>query len=67
MSSEKTHKRKLYALAEAAEKIHGERLIVINNPEQVTIQWKRPNITFALINKFGRKIEITMDNRYCRT
>jgi hypothetical protein len=40
MTSEKTRKRELDALAEAAEELHCDNLFVITNDQQEQINWK---------------------------
>ncbi len=43
MTSEKTRKRELDALAEAAEELHCDNLFVITNDQQEQINWKTKN------------------------
>jgi len=40
MTSEKTRKRELDALAEAAEELHCDNLLVITNSQEEKIEWK---------------------------
>ncbi len=52
MTSEKTRKRELDALVEAAEEIHCDNLLVITNSQQEKINWKDTNIVITRINQF---------------
>lgn len=52
MTSEKTRKRELDALAEAAEELHCDNLLVITNSQKETIEWKNLIINKVAINKF---------------
>lgn len=52
MASEKTRKRELDALAEAAEELRCDNLLVITNDQQETIEWKDKTIIIATNNKF---------------
>lgn len=52
MTSEKTRKRELDALVEAADELHCNNLLVITNNRQENIQWKHKAITVTGINKF---------------
>lgn len=52
MTSEKTRKRELDALAEAAEELHCDNLLVITNSQEGTIEWKDTNIVITRINQF---------------
>ncbi len=54
MTSEKTRKRELDALVEAAEELHCDNLLVITNSEQNELVWKEYTI---LINSFNNIIE----------
>ena len=44
MTSEKTRKRELEALVEAAEELHCDNLLVITNSQEEKIEWKNRNI-----------------------
>lgn len=52
MTSEKTHKRELDALVEAAEELHCDNLLVITNSQEEKIEWKRTAILVTSIQKF---------------
>ena len=52
MSSEKTRKRELDALAEAAEELHCDNLLVITNSQEEKIEWKRTAILVTSIQNF---------------
>ena len=52
MSSEKTRKRELDALVEAAEELHCDNLLVITNSQEEQIEWKDTNIVITRINQF---------------
>ena len=52
MSSEKTRKRELDALAEAAEELHCDNLLVITNTQKEKIEWKRTVILVTSIQNF---------------
>lgn len=52
MSSEKTRKRELEALAEAAEELNCDKLLVITNSHDEKIEWKNHTISAIAINKF---------------
>lgn len=52
MSSEKTRKRELDALAEAAEELHCDNLLVITNSQDEKIEWKRTVILVTSIQNF---------------
>ena len=52
MSSEKTRKRELDALAEAAEELHCDNLLVITNSQEEKIEWKRTVILVTSIQNF---------------
>ena len=52
MTSEKTRKRELDALVEAAEELHCDNLLVITNNQQEKIEWKDTNIVITRINQF---------------
>lgn len=52
MTSEKTRKRELDALVEAAEELHCDNLLVITNLQEEKIEWKRTPILVTSIQKF---------------
>lgn len=52
MTSEKTRKRELDALVEAAEELHCDNLLVITNSLEEKIEWKRTAILVTSIQKF---------------
>jgi len=52
MTSEKTRKRELDALVEAAEELHCDNLLVITNLQEEKIEWKRTAILVTSIQKF---------------
>ena len=52
MTSEKTRKRELDALVEAAEELHCDNLLVITNAQQVGVEWRDLVIDIVSINKF---------------
>lgn len=52
MTSEKTRKRELDALAEAAEELHCDNLLVITNSQEEKIEWKRTAILVTSIQNF---------------
>ncbi len=52
MTSEKTRKRELNALVEAAEELHCENLLVITNDQQEYIKWKNSTIKVVNIGNF---------------
>jgi len=52
MTSEKTSKRELNALVEAAEELHCENLLVITNDQQEYIKWKNSTIKVVNIGNF---------------
>jgi len=52
MSSEKTRKRELDALVEAAEELHCDNLLVITNSQEEKIEWKRTVILVTSIQNF---------------
>lgn len=52
MTSEKTRKRELNALLEAAEELHCDNLLVITNNQQVGVEWRDLTINIVSINKF---------------
>lgn len=52
ITSEKTRKRELDALAEAAEELHCDNLIVITNSQEEEIDWKRTTILVKTMQKF---------------
>lgn len=52
MTSEKTRKRELDALVEAAEELHCDNLLVITNSQEEQIDWKRTTILVNTMQKF---------------
>lgn len=52
MTSEKTRKRELNALVEAAEELHCDNLLVITNSQEEKIEWKGTAILVTSIQKF---------------
>lgn len=52
MTSEKTRKRELDALVEAAEELHCDNLRVLTNAQQVGVEWRDLTINIVSINKF---------------
>ncbi len=52
MTSEKTRKRELAALVEAAEELHCDNLLVITNDQEVQIEWKGKLIRTISISHF---------------
>lgn len=52
MTSEKTRKRELGALVEAAEELYCDNLLVITNDQQEEIEWKERKISIIPINIF---------------
>lgn len=52
MTSEKTRKRELNALVEAAEELHCDNLLVITNSQQEIIVWKNRIIKITSISQF---------------
>lgn len=52
MTSEKTRKRELDALAEAAEELHCNNLLIITNSQEEKIEWKRTAILVTSIQNF---------------
>lgn len=52
MASEKTRKRELDALVEAAEELHCDNLLVITNSEQQVINWKNRRIKVARVSNY---------------
>lgn len=52
MSSEKTRKRELDALVEAAEELHCSNLLIITNSQDEKIEWKNKNAQMIRINNF---------------
>lgn len=52
MTSEKTRKRELDALVEAAEELHCDNLLVITNAQEEQIEWKDTGIAVTRINRF---------------
>lgn len=52
MTSEKTRKRELDALTEAAEELNCDNLLVITNDQQVGVEWRDLTINIVSINKF---------------
>lgn len=52
MTSEKTRKRELDALVEAAEELHCDNLLIITNSQEEQIEWKQTRILVTSIQKF---------------
>ena len=52
MTSEKTRKRELDALVEAAEELHCDNLLVITNSQEEQIEWKQTTILVKTMQKF---------------
>ena len=52
MTSEKTRKRELDALVEAAEELHCDNLLVITNDQQEKIEWKDKRIVVKPVSQF---------------
>lgn len=52
MTSEKTRKRELDALVEAAEELHCDNLLIITNSQEEQIEWKRTAILVTSIQNF---------------
>lgn len=52
MNSEKTRKRELDALVEAAEELHCDNLLIITNSKKEHIEWKDTSIAIICINQF---------------
>ena len=52
MTSEKTRKRELDALTEAAEELHCDNLLVITNAQQDIIEWKDKKIVVKPVSQF---------------
>ena len=52
MTSEKTRKRELDALVEAAEELHCDNLLVITNSQEEKIEWKQTTILETSIQNF---------------
>ena len=52
MTSEKTRKRELDALVEAAGELHCDNLLVITNAQQIGVEWRDLTINIVSINKF---------------
>ena len=52
MTSEKTRKRELDALVEAAEELHCDNLLIITNSQEEKIEWKRTAILVTSIQNF---------------
>lgn len=52
MTSEKTRKRELDALVEAAGELHCDKLLVITNSQEEKIEWKRTAILVTSIHNF---------------
>lgn len=52
MTSEKTRKRELDALVEAADELHCDNLLVITNSQEEQIEWKRTAILVTSIQNF---------------
>lgn len=52
MTSVKTRKRELDALAEASGELHCDNLLIITNSQQEEIDWKDRHISVLPINRF---------------
>ena len=52
MTSEKTRKRELDALAEAAEELHCDNLLIITNDQQEIIEWKKRKIKVINVGSY---------------
>lgn len=52
MSSEKTRKRELDALVEAAEELHCDNLLVITNSQEEKIEWKDKIVIIKPVNQY---------------
>lgn len=52
MTSEKTRKRELDALVEAAEELHCDNLLVITNSQEKQIEWKDKGIVVKPVSQF---------------
>lgn len=52
MTSEKTRKRELDALVEAAEELHCDNLLVITNDQEELIEWKGKEVSIVSISHF---------------
>ena len=52
MTADKTRKRELDALVEAAEELHCDNLLVITNSQKEHIEWKDTGIAITCINQF---------------
>ncbi|MDE6685175.1 MAG: DUF4143 domain-containing protein, partial [Duncaniella sp.] len=52
MSSEKTRKRELDALVEAAEELHSDNLLVITNSQEEKIEYKGKELTILKVYDF---------------
>ena len=52
MTSEKTRKRELDALVEAAEELHCNNLLVITNAQEEQIEWKNKGIAIKPVSQF---------------
>lgn len=52
MTSEKTRKRELDALVEAAEELHCDNLLVITNSQEEKIEWKDKGIVVKPVSQF---------------
>ena len=52
MISDKTRKRELDALVEAAEELHCDNLLIITNSKKEHIEWKDTSIAIICINQF---------------
>ena len=52
MTSEKTRKRELDALVEAAEELHCDNLLVITNNQEEEIEWKDKGIVVKQVSQF---------------
>lgn len=52
MTSEKTNKRELDALVEAAEELHCDKLLIITNLQEEKIEWKDKGIVVKPVSQF---------------
>ena len=52
MTSEKTRKRELDALVEAAEELHCDNLFVITNSQQEETEWKNRKIKVISVGSY---------------
>lgn len=52
ITSEKTRKRELDALVEAAEELHCDNLLVITNSQEEQIEWKDKTVYLKAVKKY---------------